>query len=273
MADEEAIKNNRNTGKQNAYFTKLDEFAQICCRNTGALKRAEESVEESCKKLQLSYWVYSETNKAMNWNDFTPTEDRKGQLTTTGMEMCGIIPSTNPDYPLFSYNTGGKADDHRKGAHSEAQLLPRMIKRAREQRKATSFFLWTKNSPCGNPTRSDKNHDCQNKIFNFVATSLVKKRHRLDVGFRKWHAVTTEREMPRASTEQRQLEDRKRFCEEIESQKNVKYKVQGSRSEGTIDFRPYLGFWKIKNQVNIKNQEREPVSDNKYISSIDKMYC
>jgi len=272
MADEEAIKNNRNTRKQNEYFTKLDEFAQICCRNTDALKKAEESVVESCTKIQLSYWVYSETKKPMNWKHFTPT-DSKGQLTREGKEMCGIIPSRNPDYPLFSYNTGGQAAAHQKGAHSEAQLLPRMIRRAGQQGNPTSFFLWTKNSPCGNPNRSDKNHDCQNKIFNFVATSLVEKRHRLDVGFRKWFAVTTADKMPSASNQQRQLEDRKRFCEEITSRKSAKYEVEKRAKARNVDFRPHLGFWKIENQVNIENQEGKVVSDNEYISSIDKNYC
>jgi len=263
MADEDAIKKNENTKQQNTYFTKLQDFAQICCENTKEMQ----SLEDDCTKMQLSYWVYQETKKGMQWRDFTPT-DRKGQLTKEGLEMCGIKPSSNPDFPLFSYHTG-RDNSPKNGAHTEAQLLPRMKRRAGQQRNPTSFFLWTKNSPCG-PTRREQTHDCQNKIFNFVATSLVKKGHRLDVGFRIWDAVTNG---PGASRQQHIYEDRERFCRDVTSRKSAKYRVEEGGRAMNIDFRHYLGFWKIVNQENIENQKKEVVSDNKYISSIDKMYC
>lgn len=258
MADEEA---GEPTRKQNRLFKKLKEFAEICCENTDDIK----THGDDCRKIQLGYWVYHETGKEWSWKPFDPT-DAKGRLTEVGKEMCGIKRSGNKDYPLFSY-VSGRVDNE---AHTEAQLLPRMRERAGKQTKRTSFFLWTTNSPCGRSIRPK--HDCQNNIFKFVATNLINRyRHRLDVGFIRWFSPSRkkkEEQVEGASTEQYRYMDRTGFCQDVESLKSAKYTVQGRRGSGTIDFQPYLAFWKIDNQKTIKNKENIVVSDNEFIKSI-----
>jgi len=206
----------RKTDVKYKLFSKLQGFAEICCEATYP--------KDNCGKMQLSYWVYdvgTAGNDPNFWERFNPGKGArkapKGtlELTPLGKEMCGIIRSRNPDYPLYS-SWREEGDEH-----TEAQVIPRMVKRAEANKKTpTRFFLWTTNSPCG-----PYDPDCKSKIFKFVATNLISKKHHLDVGFRTW------------AKSNRQL-----FCDDITLKKRAPY-ADGN----TIDFYPHLAFWKINN--------------------------
>ena len=138
--------------------------------------------------------------------------------------MCGMIPSTNPDYPLFAYmetTTGG--------AHTEAQLIPQMRLRARENNgNPTLFYLYSRMSPCG--ASSSPSNDCNNKVFDFAATDVRNYGHYVSMGFRQWY---TYRGGPNMATM------RDYFCDDVTTSK---------RAVTNIDFADYLEFWKILNQ-------------------------
>merc|ERR1719209_846042 len=78
----------------NKLFSKLQDFAEFCCKNDPATEPSDR-----CEDMQLSFWMY-DTGTAGNdpnfWERFNPKIGaRKGQkgkweLTNRGKQICGI---------------------------------------------------------------------------------------------------------------------------------------------------------------------------------------